>query len=84
MRMPYAWRIDGESFGANCPDNWEEVANALNEEIERRATANGIDEDDMDSYDEDIIEQMRDIAAQVWEDWCCDKIGPAAIGGWDG
>ena len=49
-----------------------------------RATANGIDEDDMDSYDEDIIEQMRDIAAQVWEDWCCDKIGPAAIGGWDG
>ncbi len=27
-------RIDSESFGSMCPENWEEIASYLNEKIE--------------------------------------------------
>ena len=27
-------RFDGESFGSNCPDNWEEIVDYLNDILE--------------------------------------------------
>ena len=40
-------RFDGDSFGSNCPDNWEEIIDYLNDILESRS------EDDM----EEIWEQ---------------------------
>ena len=79
--MYYKWRIDYESFGAGpMPTNADEIIDALNAECIRRAAESGIDEDDVDVRDEDIVEAMRDISEQVWEDyWCGTKFGPRPI-----
>ncbi len=36
-------KFDGESFGSNCPSNWEEIVDYLNDKIE-----DGMDKDDLE------------------------------------
>lgn len=37
-------KFDSESFGSNCPENWEEIIDYLNEKIE-----DGMDRDDLEN-----------------------------------
>lgn len=46
-----------ESFGADCPKNWEEIAAYLNNMLDERVA------EDMDDRD------IREIADQLWEDY---------------
>lgn len=50
------------SFGSNCPVNWEEIADFLNDLYEERT--HGITDTD----------QMNCISDQIWEDYCCGNI----------
>jgi len=47
-----------ESFGNYCPNNWKEIADALN------ACANLLIKEDYDESDK------RFILDRIWEDWC--------------
>lgn len=49
--------ITAESFGANIPDNWEEIADAINEKLE----AAGIPEEG------DLTREQRDLLETIWE-----------------
>lgn len=51
-------RITMESFGSECPMNWEEIANYLNDKI---------DELENTIEDEDELNEALD---QLWEDYC--------------
>ena len=50
--------IDEDSFGSNCPKNWEEIADFLNEIIESRADGD---------YD---VDDMNALSDEVWEQYC--------------
>lgn len=52
--------ITADSFGADCPDNWEEITDSINEyltELWEAAT-------------EDERERFCDTSNEVWENWC--------------
>lgn len=72
MKMnEYITLIDADSFGAECPTNWEEIADYLNEKLTDWAEANP----DADQY------EARDYADSVWENyWHGDyKDAPEAV-----
>lgn len=49
--------VDMDSFGQDCPDNWEEIAQALNNEIDKLP------------YDGDKL-SFADLVADLWERYC--------------
>ena len=51
-----------DSFGDNCPKNWEEIASYLNEKIDNILDKYGEDAD----YNPDCTEEI----IKVWEDYC--------------
>ena len=50
-----------ESFGADCPANWREICEYLNEELASRIEALGIDENDE--------REVREVADGLWEEY---------------
>ena len=57
-------RITVESFGAECPRNWQEIADALNARLEEMGVPeNG--EMDPETYD---------AYCALWEDYCAGKL----------
>ena len=63
--------FDGESFGADCPDNWEEICEYLNGYLE-----------DIDEYD--TYGELESAANKLWEDYCCGNLPYAPKGIYDG
>ena len=59
-----------DSFGSDCPRNWEEIASFLNGVFEERLGKEELDDD----------ETWR-LSNQIWEDYCNGKIpdAPKAI-----
>ena len=58
-------RFDGDSFGSNCPDNWEEIADFLNDILESET------KDDMDEMD------IKNLAEDIWERYCSGLLNDA-------
>ena len=56
------FRITAESFGGNCPNNWEEIADYLNNIID--STPDIIDELG------DLTDDGRQFLEKLWEDYC--------------
>ena len=63
-------KITVDSFGANCPQNWEEIADFLNEIIEEK-----IETDNLNDRD------ALDFSEELWEQYCMGNIkdAPEAI-----
>lgn len=53
--------ITMDSFGDNCPENWEEIADYLNDRIEQAT----FDLDPVEDADE-----IRDIIDEIWNGYC--------------
>ena len=56
------YRFTEDSFGSECPDNWEEVADYLNSKIAER-----FDELEKENADDD---EYRYEADAIWENYC--------------
>lgn len=56
------YRFTEDSFGSECPDNWQEIADYLNDKIARR-----FDELERDNADAD---EYRYEADSIWENYC--------------
>ena len=65
------WLIDVDSFGADCPENWEEIADFLNEIIRKEIR------EDMDYRDKDYVSE------KVWEAYCNGDLKDAPEAIWD-
>lgn len=57
--------FDMNSFGSNCPMNWEEIADYLNALLNEKIT------DDMDEID------IRDLSDSIWEAYCAGDLDGA-------
>lgn len=71
------YEITMDSFGSECPTNWEEIADFLNDIIETYV-------DELTTTDEDGVEstdwrELRDKTEQLWEDYWNGKIDGAPI-----
>lgn len=69
--MTRTYYITGESFGSNCPANWEEIASALNDVIDARGIADDPDEvealwDEWCNYGIEGVPAPRDIEYTVF------------------
>lgn len=53
------------SFGSNCPMNWEEIADYLNALLNEKTT------DDMDEID------IRELSDSIWEAYCAGDLDGA-------
>lgn len=67
------YRITAESFGDECPKNWEEIADYLNEKIEAALSSNpelyfepGYDASGLSAEGHDLLDK-------IWEDYCSDE-----------
>jgi len=62
--------ITEESFGSNCPQNWEEIADFLNEIIEEKIEIDHLNDRD-----------ALDFSEELWEQYCMGKIenAPEAV-----
>ena len=60
--------ITAESFGSNCPQNWEEIADFLNEIIEEKIEADNLDYRD-----------ALDFSDELWMQYCMGKIENAPV-----
>lgn len=70
------YMIDMDSFGSECPANWEEIASYLNDIIDTYiAEATSIDEDGMEWIDDEAA--LRDRIAALWESYCAGDIAEA-------
>ena len=63
--------FDGDSFWSNCPQNWEEIADFLNDVLEERSN------EDMDDRD------LKNLMEEIWEEYCSGRLdgAPEAIMG---
>lgn len=52
--------ITEDSFGSNCPNNWEEIATALNDKIMEK----------IESEKPETFEDAKEIVNAIWEDFC--------------
>ena len=59
MYIDYHYTMD--SFGQDCPENWEEIADYLNSIIDERLTP--------DEYG-NITDDDYNIVCKIWEDYC--------------
>ena len=64
------YTVDMDSFGADCPRNWEEIAEFLNDLTRRELVAAGEDPDR--GYDP--TPEGRDIAESIWERFCSGEL----------
>ena len=62
--MPERYRITGDSFGSDIPENWEEIADFLNEVIEKAWEESGLTED-YNGYD-----WFHDTVEEIWDKYC--------------
>ena len=63
------YHITMESFGADCPRNWEEIAAFLNRLIdEKLEAADGAFDPGHD--DSGLSEEGHEIVDKIWEDYC--------------
>lgn len=66
-------RITIDSFGDTCPANWEEIANYLNEII--------------DKYAEETSDEIefRERCDSLWETYCAGELdgAPVPVGVWE-
>jgi len=62
----YEFQFDGESFGSNCPKNWKEVVDELNEKLYKLPC---FDEDGWvrPQWSEDDVWNLQD---EIWEEYC--------------
>jgi len=60
--------IKEDTFGPECPMNWEEIANALNEIIEQRIADAGVDASPARQIG--MTDDAEEIAQSVWEEYC--------------
>ena len=56
------YRFTEDSFGSECPDNWEEIADLLNDRL--RAAFEEFDRIGADKY------EYQEAADDIWEDFC--------------
>ena len=76
------YHINMDSFGADCPANWEEIASFLNERID--AALDGKDDAFDPGYDASGLSfEGHAIVDSIWEDYCNGNIpdAPAPIMG---
>lgn len=68
--MMEKYLVTADSFGPNCPQNWEEIADFLNDIIEEK-----IESDNLSRRD------AIDFSEELWEDYCNGKIenAPEAV-----
>ena len=61
-------RFDGDSFGSNCPDNWQEIVDYLNDVLGSRSE--GMDE-----------REIKETMEEIWEQYCSGSLegAPEAI-----
>ena len=72
------YHIDADSFGAVCPDNWEEVASFMNATIDEKL---GSDPDYFDDSTYDgLSAEGREIVNDLWENYSTLPGAPA----WEG
>jgi hypothetical protein len=58
MTKQFYW--DGDTFGSGpIPKNWEEICDAVNDDLDVWASTNGANE-----------EQLKEISAALWEYFC--------------
>ena len=55
------YHVTMDSFGSDCPSNWEEIAAYLNDKIDYALSVYGPDVSDPDCYD---------ALCSVWEAYC--------------
>lgn len=56
------YRFTEDSFGSECPDNWEEITDLLNDRL--RAAFEEFDANGADDY------EYQEAADDIWEDFC--------------
>lgn len=77
------YEITMNSFGSECPANWEEIADYLNDIIDGYIDElTTTDEDGMETIDEDTLRERVDA---LWECWCAGDLegAPAPVGAWE-
>lgn len=57
------YRFTEDSFGSECPDNWEEIADYLNDKLKETFT-----ELDKNNAEDHEYSCERD---EIWEQYCC-------------
>lgn len=84
--MDYAldWRFDAETFGPDCPENWEEIADFLNKKLidglEEKYNVNGCE---LDLFWKTISDELDDMRNEVWDKFLNDEYpdAPAPVMG---
>ena len=65
--MKHDYHITMDSFGTDCPKNWEEIADYLNNVIDETLDRMGPDAFDMGG---NLTADARDALDAIWENWC--------------
>lgn len=73
----YYPEITMDSFGTNCPTNWEEIADYLNQIIETYITeTTTMDADGIEMVDDD---ELRERVNALWESYCAGELEGAPV-----
>lgn len=76
--MYYDYHITADSFGADCPENWEEIAAFLNELIDK--TLENTDSAFDPAYDASGLSfEGHAVVDDIWERYCAGEIEGAPI-----
>ena len=71
----FSYEITMDSFGANCPENWEEIASFLNDLIDEKADELTTTDDlGIQSVDED---ELKLFVSDLWEQFCAGELEDA-------
>ena len=66
-----------ESFGSNCPDNWQEICTYLNSKLD---SVLSMDPDNFDSSNPDgLSDDGREIVAKIWNEYCMEQYHDAPV-----
>ena len=63
------YHITMDSFGQDCPANWEEIASFLNDVIDKELEACGDDAFDTAAW-KGLSDEGHEIVNSVWERYC--------------
>lgn len=67
----HKYYVTGDSFGADCPDNWEEIADSINEFLDEVwDSATEEEQDEREQHEERAEREWRDFTEWVWENYC--------------
>ena len=76
--MMYDYHVTADSFGADCPENWEEIADFLNDMIDAALEAtDGVFDPAHDEIG--LSPEGHDVVNDIWERYCAGQIDGAPL-----